>query len=237
MNFFSNRPGRGPQHDGPPGGPNGGPNGGPGYGYGPQGNANNGLQQGMPQQHHPAMTPVEELRRRARQQVGDGPVTPDYGLDPREVVQLLNEALATELVCVLRYKRHYYMAQGLKARFAASEFQEHAQQEQEHADRIAERIVQLGGEPDFNPQTLTARSHAQYHGGTDLREMLYEDLVSERIAIESYREMVRYLGDRDPTTRRMIEEILAVEEEHADDLVDLMGDTPQGPGPRPGLNG
>jgi bacterioferritin len=170
----------------------------------------------------PQLTPVEELRRRARQQVADGPVTADYGLDPREVVQLLNEALATELVCTLRYKRHYYMAQGLKARFAADEFLEHANQEMEHADRLAERIVQLGGDPDFNPNTLTQRSHAQYHEGTELRDMLMEDLVAERVAIESYREMVRYLGDRDPTTRRMLEDILAVEEEHADDLVDLM---------------
>jgi bacterioferritin len=175
-----------------------------------------------------ALTPVDELRRRAREQVSDGPVTADYGLDTKEVVQLLNEALATELVCTLRYKRHYYMAQGLKARFAASEFQEHAQQEAEHADRLAERIVQLGGEPDFNPDTLTARSHAQYHNGTDLREMLLEDLVAERIAIESYREMVRYFGDRDPTTRRMLEDILAVEEEHADDLNDLLGSAADG---------
>lgn len=181
------------------------------------------------------LTPVDELRRRARQQVGDGPVTADYGLDPAEVVQLLNEALATELVCTLRYKRHYYMAQGLRARFAADEFLEHAQQEMEHADRLAERIVQLGGQPDFNPDTLTQRSHAQYHDGTELRDMLTEDLVAERIAIESYREMVRYLGDRDPTTRRLLEEILAVEEEHADDLVDLMDGVrpPQGaPGGR-----
>lgn len=172
------------------------------------------------------LTPVDELRRRARQQVADGPVTADYGLDPREVVQLLNEALATELVCTLRYKRHYYMAQGLKARFAADEFLEHAQQEAEHADRLAERIVQLGGQPDFNPDTLTQRSHAQYHDGTELRDMLMEDLVAERVAIESYREMVRYLGDRDPTTRRILEDILAVEEEHADDLVDLMDSNP-----------
>jgi bacterioferritin len=204
MNFSPQRPG----------------NGGPGYGEpryaGYQ--AGNGL------------TPVEELRRRARQQVSDGPVTADYGLNPQEVVHLLNEALATELVCVLRYKRHHYMAQGLKARFAADEFLEHANQEAEHADRLAERIVQLGGAPDFNPQTLVQRSHAQYHAGADLQEMLYEDLVAERIAIESYRELVRYLGDRDPTTRRLLEEILAVEEEHADDLVDLMTESPsQGP--------
>ncbi|HET9645813.1 MAG TPA: ferritin-like domain-containing protein [Burkholderiaceae bacterium] len=180
------------------------------------------------------MTPVEELRRRARQQVSDGPVTADYGLNPQEVVHLLNEALATELVCVLRYKRHYYMAQGLNARFAADEFLEHANQEAEHADRLAGRIVQLGGAPDFNPQTLVQRSHAQYHAGTDLQEMLYEDLVAERIAIESYRELVRYLGDRDPTPRRLLEEILAVEEEHADDLVDLMTESsPQHHGQQP----
>jgi bacterioferritin len=181
----------------------------------------------------PALTPVDELRRRAREQLGNGPVTPDYGLDPQQVVQLLNDALATELVCVLRYKRHYYMAQGLKARFAATEFLEHAQQEAQHADRIAERIVQLGGAPDFDPNSLTARSHAEYHAGTDLREMLTEDLVAERIAIESYREMVRYFGERDPTTRRLVEEILAVEEEHADDLNELLaGDTPTKQAPR-----
>jgi bacterioferritin len=178
----------------------------------------------------PQLTPVDELRRRAREHVGDGPVTADYDLDPRQVVQLLNEALATELVCVLRYKRHYYMAQGIRARFAAEEFLEHATQEAEHADRIAERIVQLGGAPDFDPDSLTQRSHAQYHQGTDLKEMLLEDLVAERIAIESYREMVRFLGDHDPTTRRMLEEILAVEEEHADDLNDLLGQDARGSG-------
>jgi bacterioferritin len=178
----------------------------------------------------PQLTPVDELRRRAREHVGDGPVTADYDLDPRQVVQLLNEALATELVCVLRYKRHYYMAQGIKARFAAEEFLEHATQEAEHADRIAERIVQLGGEPDFDPDSLTQRSHAQYHQGTDLKEMLLEDLVAERIAIESYREMVRFLGDHDPTTRRMLEEILAVEEEHADDINDLLKQDARGSG-------
>ncbi len=176
------------------------------------------------------LTPVDELRRRAREQVNDGPITADYGLNPQEVVQLLNEALATELVCTLRYRRHYYMAQGLKARFAATEFLEHAQQEQEHADRLAERIVQLGGEPDFDPDTLTRRSHAQYHAGTALRDMLMEDLVAERIAIESYREMIRYFGDRDPTTRRLLEDILAVEEEHADDLNDLLGSEPPAEG-------
>jgi len=190
-----------------------------------------------PHEGHTGFTSVEELRRRARQEVGNGPVTADYGLDPQQVVQLLNEALATELVCTLRYRRHHYMAQGLKARFAAAEFLEHAQQEQEHADRLAKRIVQLGGEPDFNPDTLTQRSHAQYHDGPDLREMLLEDLVAERIAIESYREMVRFFGDRDPTTRRLIEEILAVEEEHADDLNDLLGsDAPAG-NLAPRLNG
>lgn len=182
----------------------------------------------------PQLTPVDELRRRARESVDDGPITADYDLDPQQVVQLLNEALATELVCVLRYKRHYYMAQGIHARFAATEFLEHAQQEAEHADRLAERIVQLGGEPDFNPDSLTRRSHAQYHAGTDLKEMLTEDLVAERIAIESYREMVRFLGDHDPTTRRMLEEILAVEEEHADDINDLLKQDNGAGRPQPG---
>jgi bacterioferritin len=199
---------------------------------------NGGASAAQPHAVDPGFTPVEELRRRAREEVGNGPITADYALDPQQVVQLLNEALATELVCTLRYRRHYYMAQGLKARFAATEFLEHAQQEQEHADRIAERIVQLGGSPDFNPDTLTQRSHAQYHAGTDLREMLIEDLVAERIAIESYREMVRFFGERDPTTRRMIEEILAVEEEHADDLNDLLGsDAPHGTVKPQQLNG
>ena len=169
--------------------------------------------------------------RAAAANLDDGAVTEGYQADREAVIQMLNDALATELVCVLRYKRHYYMAQGIKARFAAEEFLEHARQEAEHADQIAERIVQLGGEPDFNPDSLTRRSHAQYHDGTELKDMLTEDLVAERVAIESYREMVRYLGDHDPTTRRMLEEILAVEEEHADDINDLLGQDAASKGP------
>jgi bacterioferritin len=168
------------------------------------------------------LTPVDELRRRARQGLMDGALTSSYTLDPKAVVGLLNEALATELVCALRYKRHYYVAKGIKSRLAATEFLEHAQQEAEHADRIAERIVQLGGNPDFNPATLTQRAHASYHDGTALRDMIIEDLVAERIAIDSYRELVQYLGEQDSTTRKLIEEILAVEEEHAEDMMDLL---------------
>jgi len=168
------------------------------------------------------LTPTDTLRQRARQDVMDGAVTSTYTLDPKEVVALLNDALATEWVCALRYKRHYYVAKGIKARFAASEFLEHAQQELDHADRLAERIVQLGGNPDLNPDTLTQRSHATYHDGTGLRDMIIEDLVAERIAIDSYRELAKFLGDHDSTTRKLIEDILAVEEEHADDLMDLL---------------
>jgi len=170
----------------------------------------------------PALTPTAELRQRARQRVMEGAVTANYDLDPQQVIGMLQQALATELVCVLRYRRHYYVAKGIKARFAATEFKEHSDQEAEHADRIAERIVPLGGDPDFDPQGLLERSHAQYHAGKELADMITEDLVAERIAIESYREMVKFIGERDPTTRRMLEEILAVEEEHADDLTDLL---------------
>lgn len=165
---------------------------------------------------------VAELRRRARTNVENGAVTEGYRADRTAVLKLLNEALATEIVCVLRYKRHYYMASGIHAQTAATEFLEHANMEQSHADRIADRIIQLGGEPDLNPDTLTSRSHAEYVEGSTLADMLRENLVAERIAIESYTEFVRFLGDGDPTTRRMIEEILATEEEHADDLKTLM---------------
>ena len=162
------------------------------------------------------------LRERARQHVENGAVTESYSADKDVVLKLLNDSLATELVCYLRYKRHYYMATGLRASVAADEFLEHAGQEQEHADRLAERIVQLGGEPDFNPDSLTERSHAEYTEGNGLRDMVFENLVAERIAIDSYKEIVQYLGDKDPTTRRIFEDILAQEEEHADDLAGLL---------------
>ena len=168
------------------------------------------------------MTDVKTLRERARKSIDDGAVTESYTADRKQVVRLLNEALATEWVCVLRYYRHYFMASGMLADSVKAEFLEHAHQEQEHANRIAERIVQLGGEPDLNPETLTARSHAEYKPGHDLRDMVKEDLIAERIAIDSYREMINYIGDKDTTTKRMLEGILAMEEEHADDLVGLL---------------
>jgi bacterioferritin len=170
------------------------------------------------------LTDVKTLRQRARQHVENGAVTEGYSANREEVVRLLNASLATELVCVLRYKRHYYMATGLKAAVAAAEFLEHAGQEAEHADRLAERIVQLGGEPEFNPDLLSKNSHAQYVAGNTLKEMVYEDLVAERIAIDSYREIIQYVGEDDPTTRRIFEDILAQEEEHADDMADLLKD-------------
>ena len=144
-----------------------------------------------------------------------------------QVVKVLNDALATEIVCVLRYRRHYYMAQGIHSESVKAEFLEHANEEQAHADRIAERIVQLGGAPDLSPEGLASRSHAQYVEGRTLREMIVEDLVAERIAIDSYREIAQWLGDRDSTTRKLMEEILAAEEEHADDLVSLLAGMPK----------
>ncbi|WP_410952263.1 bacterioferritin [Pseudomonas sp. S1(2024)] len=168
------------------------------------------------------LTDVQTLRERARQHVEQGAVTEGYDADRQQILHLLNDSLATELVCVLRYKRHYFMASGIKASVAADEFLEHANQEAEHADKLAERIVQLGGEPDFNPDNLSKRSHAQYVAGASLKEMVLEDLVAERIAIDSYREIIRYIGDKDPTTRRIFEDILAQEEEHADDMSDLL---------------
>ena len=172
----------------------------------------------------PFLTDVKTLRERARQHIQAGAVTSNYGADPNVVCKVLNEALATEIVCVLRYKRHYFMAQGIASDSVKTEFAEHATQEQEHADRIAERIVQLGGEPDLNPDTLTKRSHAEYVEGQSLVDMLREDLVAERIAIESYREIAVWLHGKDSTTKRMIEEILAVEEEHADELNNLLAE-------------
>ena len=170
----------------------------------------------------PFLTDVQELRRRARQHIEQGAVTPGYKADRDTVVKLLNEALATEIVCVLRYKRHYFMASGIHAQAVAGEFLQHANEEQGHADQIAQRIVQLGGAPNLSPDGLLTRSHAEYVEGETLLDMIKEDLVAERIAIDSYREMAHYLGQDDSTSRRLMEEILAVEEEHADDLVTLL---------------
>ena|SRR5690606_6683141 len=170
----------------------------------------------------PFLTDIQTLRDRARQHIEQGAVTAGYQADRETVLKLLNEALATEIVCTLRYKRHYYMAEGLSASIAAAEFLEHAQQEQQHADWLAERIVQLGGAPNFSPEGLQARSHAEYVEGDTLREMVKEDLIAERIAIDSYREIATYLGDKDPTTRRIMEDILAQEEEHADDMAAIL---------------
>lgn len=170
----------------------------------------------------PFLTDIQTLRERARKHIENGAITEGYTADRDTVVKLLNEALATELVCVLRYKRHYFMASGIHAEGVAAEFLEHANDEQGHADQIAQRIVQLKGEPNFNPEGLLMRSHAEYVEGTTLTDMIQEDLVAERIAIDSYREMITYLGNDDPTSRRMLEGILAVEEEHADDLVSLL---------------
>jgi bacterioferritin len=169
-----------------------------------------------------ALTNVATLRKQARQHIEEGAVTAGYAADRETVIKLLNGALATELVCVLRYKRHHFMATGISAQNAAAEFLEHANEEQAHADRIAARIVQLGGEPDFSPASLLDRSHSEYVEGKSLADMIRENLVAERIAIDSYRELIGYFGNQDPTSRRLMEEILATEEEHADDLVDLM---------------
>ncbi len=168
------------------------------------------------------LTDIEELRRRARQHIMEGAVTADYKGDRKTVLRVLNEALATELVCVLRYKRHHYMAKGIHSQAVAAEFLEHAAEEQGHADQIAERIVQLDGAPNFNPEGMLTRSHSEYLEGETLLEMIREDLIAERIAVESYSEIIRYLGDNDPTSRRMMEEILAKEEEHAEDMKTLL---------------
>lgn len=170
----------------------------------------------------PFLTDIKTLRERARQHMHDGAVTEGYSADRETVVKLLNDALATELVCVLRYKRHYFMASGIHAEGVAAEFLQHANDEQGHADQIAHRIVQLKGAPNFNPDGLLMRSHAEYVEGDSLTDMIKEDLVAERIAIDSYREMITYFGNDDPTSRRLLEGILAVEEEHADDLVNLL---------------
>ena len=170
------------------------------------------------------LSDIATLRKRAREHITEGAVTPGYHADRSVVIKLLNEALATEIVCTLRYKRHYFMAKGIHAEGVAAEFLEHANEEQQHADQIAARITQLGGEPDFSPDGLASRSHAEYVEGENLEDMIREDLVAERIAIDSYREIIVYLSDNDPTTRRLMEEILAKEEEHADDLANLLED-------------
>ncbi len=174
------------------------------------------------EQAKPFLTDIKTLRERARKHIMDGAVTSAYRADRGTVIKLLNEALATELVCVLRYKRHYFMASGINADTVAAEFLVHANEEQGHADLIAARIVQLKGEPDFSPEGLAMRSHAEYVEGDSLVGMIKEDLVAERIAIDSYGEMIQYIGDKDVTTRRMLEDILAMEEEHADDLSNML---------------
>jgi bacterioferritin len=172
----------------------------------------------------PFLTDVATLRKRARQHIEQGAVTEGYQAHRDAVVKILNEAVATEIVCVLRYRRHHFMASGINAGTVAQEFLEHANEEQGHADQIAARIVQLGGAPDFSPGGLLSRSHAEYVEGESLLDMIKEDLVAERVAIDSYREMIAFLANDDPTTRRMLESILAVEEEHADDLVSLLAE-------------
>jgi bacterioferritin len=172
-------------------------------------------------QDAPSLTTVTELRKRAREHIEDGAVV-GYNADRVAVIQMLNAALATELVCVLRYKRHYFMAHGLEAPSVSEEFLAHANEELGHADELAHRITQLNGAPNFDPDGMLSRSHSEYVAGATLTEMIREDLVAERVAIESYGEMIRYLGDRDPTTRRMLEGILAKEEEHAMDMADLL---------------
>ena len=183
--------------------------------------------------HHSAPLDLKTLRQRARQHIEEGAVTAGYSADRTAVLKMLNESLATEIVCVLRYRRHHFMARGIHSQAVAAEFLAHSNEEQGHADQIADRIVQLGGEPDFSPGSLVSRSHAEYVEGTTLADMIKEDLVAERIAIDSYREFIRYLGDQDPTTRRMLESVLAVEEEHADDLADLLQVIPVQARPEP----
>jgi bacterioferritin len=168
------------------------------------------------------LTDVKILRKQARQHIDEGAVTAGYNADRETVLKLLNESLATEIVCVLRYRRHYFMAKGIHSKSVADEFLLHSNEEQGHADEIAARIVQLGGEPNFSPDGLSSRSHAEYVEGASLADMIKEDLVAERIAIDSYRDFIQYLDNKDPTTRRMLESILAVEEEHADDMADLL---------------
>jgi bacterioferritin len=168
------------------------------------------------------LSDIKTLRARARKDIEEGAVTSGYAADRKVVIKLLNEALATELVCVLRYKRHHFMAKGIHSESIKAEFLQHANEEMAHADLLAKRITELGGEPDFSPDGLSQRSHAEYVAGDTLNTMIKEDLIAERIAIESYREMIAYLADADPTTQKLLKEILAMEEEHAEDLASLM---------------
>ncbi len=172
--------------------------------------------------HKPFVTDMQTIRKRAREHIADGAITSSYKADRKKVIEILNEALATEIVCVLRYKYHYYMASGIHAKSVAAEFLEHANEEQAHADQIAERITQLDGEPNLSPEGLLTRSHSDYVKGEDLVDMIKENLVAERIAISTYSEIIQYIGNDDPTTRRMLEEILASEEEHAEDMATLL---------------
>jgi bacterioferritin len=178
----------------------------------------------MASKKQPFLTDVKEIRRRARKHIESGAVTDGYQADRETVNKLLNEALATEIVCVLRYKRHYFMAQGIHSDPIAQEFLQHANDEQGHADQIAARIIQLGGAPNFSPEGILGRSHSEYVEGVTLVDMIKEDLVAERVAIDTYTEMIHYIGEKDITTRRMLESILAVEEEHADDLASFLAD-------------
>lgn len=169
---------------------------------------------------------IQDIRNRARSQMSKGAITDGYRADRSQVIKVLNEVLATEIVCTLRYMRHYYTAEGLNSESVKAEFLEHAADERSHADLVARRITQLGGEPDFNPRTLSSRSHSEYVEGQSLKSMVEEDLVAERIAVETYSEIARWLGTDDPTSRRVIEQILEKEEEHAEDLASLLGRLP-----------
>lgn len=171
------------------------------------------------------ITDIKNIRARARKHMEQGAVTEGYKADRTQVINILNEALATEIVCILRYKSHYFLASGIHSDVVANEFLQHATEEQAHADAISRRIIQLGGKPNWSPEGILTRSHAEYVDGEDLTQMIEENLVAERIAIDSYREIITYLGDDDPTTKNMMESILAAEEEHADDLANLLADT------------
>jgi bacterioferritin len=169
---------------------------------------------------------LKKIRAQARMHMEAGAVTDGYQADRKQVIAVLNEVLATEMVCVLRYKRHFFMARGINAESVKAEFLKNANEEQQHADWVAERIVQLNGEPNFNPEGLAARSHSEYQEGSNLMEMIKEDLIAERVAVESYSEIARWVGDDDSTTRRLIEQILKMEEEHADDLANMLTKAP-----------